>query len=786
MKHQILSLREFFDKEKEEYAITDSRHFKKGWGFEDYKALLAAPEKILAGNKIPSTERYNLFYTVALCSEKKREFVSQSVLMFDIDKMGLKDETFDPKYIEVVCEALGIQPKETAVIFSGNGLHFAIALAKPITESVYFDANRRHYTALCLRIDAALARSGLPGKADPAVFDPRRIMRFPGTENRKEGKPPRAARVVSPKLVPIDFDLPARSGLPVVEAADQINPSHLKKIPTDGKAVLAGCDFLKRMKEKPSEVSEAEWYAGLSVLARIDRKTAHDYSAFDPRYSHAETESKIDQALESSGPRTCKGIAKLWSGCSKCPNFEKVISPIMIRGSDFIKTEGTGFHATHVDQNGNIKVGKPQYEDLRKFFERKHPYVVLGNSGICLVYNGTFWEEFPDLKLASFAQEHFNPPADNKMVAEFKQLVCRTNLRDPEWFIATTEQKLNLRNGVLDLVKGTIEEHASGFGFRYCLEYDYDPAAKAPVFEKFISEVMGGDKEMVRLLLEYAGYCFSGDKDCWAEQALILTGEGSNGKSTFMNVLKALAGKENYSSLTLKSIQSEVHRHALVGKLFNLGEETPTDAMLDGSIFKNLVSGGDHPVKILYKQPYEIANTTKFMFACNELPRSRDVSRGMLRRMLIAPFNQSFEGKAKDKTLKRRMLSELPGILNVVLGAYKETLERGEFLMPEATVKEALQYQLDIDTVKRWVADCVKIDEKFTDSSLATPVDTLYSAYRIYCEDKGEYAHPESVFVRRLRPVLPNYNDRKRQVKHKGRRVRAYAGLQLLSDGQQF
>lgn len=100
--------------------------------------------------------------------------------------------------------------------------------------------------------------------------------------------------------------------------------------------ILEGCNFLRSVDENAASgtVTESAWYAVLSITARCrdGERLSHLISAADPRYSAAETRSKIDQALRASGPRTCANILdKLgFAGCHRCPFQVAVKSPISL------------------------------------------------------------------------------------------------------------------------------------------------------------------------------------------------------------------------------------------------------------------------------------------------------------------------------------------------------------------------------------------------------------------------------------------------------------------------
>lgn len=780
--HQILGLRPFFDEKSGQWIVTDGTFFKRGWRAPSLIELFADLDTYL--KKIPKGERWNLFYTIANCADGKREFKEQHVLAIDVDKIPAEFQARKLEYIPHVLAALDLKEKETGIVDSGNGLHFLVGLNRPITEESYFSQNKRHFEALCAKVDAALVRAGLPGEADRSVFDARRILRLPSTINRKEGKPEKKCALIQSAIVNIDFDLTARSGLPTVAAEDQIAAQVMKRHATpDTQAIMDGCEFLKWSKEKPNDVRESHWYAMLSVVARLPpdgRALAHQYSRGHASYSSGETETKIDQALAASGPRTCNGINKLWGKCEGCKFFGKVNSPIQIQGETYIRTKDTGFWLL----NDKGAPTKPQFDDLRMFFERENQYVALDESGICLVWNGKFWEQYGDKRLESYAQEHFDPPANTAMTQEFKNLVGRTNLRPSTWFTETTRRKINFQNGVLDLDTNVFSAHDSGLGFRYVLGYDYDPKAEAPAFKKFLGEIMNERDELVETLLQFSGYAFSGDL-CWAQKCLILTGEGSNGKSTFMDVLKALAGRGNTSSLTLAGISSETNRYMMASALFNLAEETPRN-MIDSDVLKNLVSGGEMTVKMLYKQPFNIECKTKLIFACNELPRNRDSSKGFFRRLVIVPFDRAFEGATSDPFLKDKLLLELPGIFNMILGAYHRLRKTNLFPKSEIVEKHIADYRNDTDNVRAWVAECITMmplpEDHAERSKLPCPsLAQLYASYRTYTEGIGERPEPRPTVARRLKILFTplEYEARWERAKGAKKREVTFTGISI-------
>ena len=63
---------------------------------------------------------------------------------------------------------------------------------------------------------------------------------------------------------------------------------------------------------------------------------------------------------------------------------------------------------------------------------------------------------------------------------------------------------------------------------------------------------------------------------------------------------------------------------------------------------------------------------------CNNIPSLADLSHGMLRRLMVIPFDRRFTDEDRDPDLFERIWAqELPGVLKRALAGYKRLLKRG-------------------------------------------------------------------------------------------------------------
>lgn len=780
---QILGLRSFEDSRTGETKTHDAFH-DKNWHADSLATIFRDLDKYLAA--VPAHELWNLFYTLADCGDGKREFKSQDILAFDLDGVPEADRL---RAADVSLSVLGLSTEKTVVVSSGGGVHLVAQLDWTLTKED-FKHHKLAYGVCCQKIDAALLAAGIEGKADSKIFEPRRILRLPGTMNRKPNKPERPCKILRGTLSPQPFDLGALSPTGHLGKEDSMPKGMMRRYPqTDTAAILQGCEFLKWAKAEAGKVDEPQWYAALSVVGRLaplDGKDAHalahELSAGHPSYTPEATNQKLEQATGASGPRTCANINALWGKCSTCAFNDKVVSPIQIVGPNTIATEHTGFH--RIAANGKAV---PAPGDLRRYFLRERGYKTAAKTRTVYVWNGTHYREMANNQIENYAHGLYLPEVQAGTLKSFRDLVTATETFELEWFAESTRGKIAFENGVLDVATGEFGPHSKAHGFRTVLPYAYEPGAKAPRFQQMLDLVTGNDATLQAILLEYMGYAVSGD-DYWVHKALVLEGEGSNGKSTFIQVLQDLAGKEAYSTCSLKELDDEYARALFDGRLFNISDETPTKSLMDSSYFKAMASGSAVTARAPYKEPFALYNRAKFIFSCNELPRTADTSYGLFRRFLIVPFNQTITRKNNpdfDPHLAKKLRGELPGVFNMALEGYRRLHHQGFFTVSDASVARVKEYESTINSSKAWVKDEVVLLTN-GHAEAFTPSQDFFDAYRQWCRSRELIPVTYDKFYKEFAKLIPGYEGR-RSVRRwpegkGGKTTRGLMGVGLVRD----
>lgn len=274
----------------------------------------------------------------------------------------------------------------------------------------------------------------------------------------------------------------------------------------------------------------------------------------------------------------------------------------------------------------------------------------------------------------------------------------RFNIGDPE--------TINTPNGELVLVTGQwhLMPHEKTSYRTTQIPVMYDPAATAPRFVQFLSEVFPGDEQQQQALLEMMGYSLVAH--CRHERFVILIGPGANGKSVVLDLLEALAGRENVAAVQPSQLDNPFQRAHLHEKLINIVSEIKQGTVLDDDALKGIVSGEAVTVEHKYGHPFVMHPFSTCWFGTNHMPNTRDFSDGLFRRTLILQFEQVFKSELgnHDPHLKDKLKAELPGVLNMALAAYARAVDRG-FTMPDKSMQARDEWRLEADQVAQFVDD---------------------------------------------------------------------------------
>ena len=309
---------------------------------------------------------------------------------------------------------------------------------------------------------------------------------------------------------------------------------------------------------------------------------------------------------------------------------------------------------------------------------------------------------------------------------------------------------VRVKNGVIELKTQRYRENRRQDLITSVCPVEYDPKAVCPTWERFIAEITCGDAELAAFLKRLVGYMLTGRTD---EQLLFFFyGHGSNGKSTFIQVIQALMGTyaTQINSDVLMANRSVGGPNAslakLPGKRLVVANELPEGGRFDDMLIKSM-TGGDTLVARQVYGKHEIEFTAQFALVIigNHKPVIHDMSHGMWRRMCLIPFAAQFSAEQADPTLPARLLAELPGILNWALEGVAEWQEHGlKRSLPAAVVKANDDYREESDLLGEFLSGCILQPDAYT------PATELYQAFQTFACEGNEWRMTQRVFNKKM------------------------------------
>jgi putative DNA primase/helicase len=181
-----------------------------------------------------------------------------------------------------------------------------------------------------------------------------------------------------------------------------------------------------------------------------------------------------------------------------------------------------------------------------------------------------------------------------------------------------------------------------------------------------LSEIVSPENQQV--LVEWAGYSLI--PDTRMQKAVMLLGNGSNGKSVYLKLLTRFIGEKNTSGESLHRLENNRFSSAnLYGKLINVFPDLASTRIFENSTFKNLCGGDRIHGERKGETAFVFDNTARLIFSANELPPNKNGNFAYFRRWILIDFPNTFEGKAADKDLIEKLVTpeELSGFLNKAL-----------------------------------------------------------------------------------------------------------------------
>lgn len=559
------------------------------------------------------------------------------------------------------------------------------------------------------------------------------------------------------------------------------------------------CQQLRLMRDKHGCIDEPLWYILIQLLRNTveGEEIIHAWSSGHQTYSSGETDGKIAQ-VKDMGPPYCATVeGRNPGGCDGCAFRGKVISPIQLGTNvEAVMTSDSNTSAANITTTEDDPHTKEVAEEAvpNEAVEQSNttavdlPLTDLGNARRFvrdhgdrvryvheykrwLLWDGQRWVFDEDgavsrmgketaLKITDAARTALYHDAAKALVQHAKnsqseaRLAAMTKLAQTEQPIALTQAMLDnspmllgVANGVIDMSTGEFRAPRKEDYFTKASRAPFLPTAACPQWIKFLRRVMDGDEETIAFLQRAAGYSLTARTD---EQCLFfLYGHGANGKTTYLNTMRALLGDyaataESSSFMARKDGSPTNDLARLRGKRFIATSEVENGQRFAEASIKAMTGGEAIVARFLYGEFFEFTPTFKIWLAANHKPTIRGDDHAIWRRILLVPFTVQIPKAERDPSLGAKLHIELSGILNWAIRGCLEWQRQG--LRPPERVRAAVKsYQDEMDVIGQWITDRCE-----TGADLKVKAGNLFADYRVWTTMNKHFTVNQREFKQRL------------------------------------
>lgn len=318
-------------------------------------------------------------------------------------------------------------------------------------------------------------------------------------------------------------------------------------------------------------------------------------------------------------------------------------------------------------------------------------------------------------------------------VLEYLNILIRDNVEpSPANLIA-------FKNGIYNIAKDELMPFDEKFIMTNKINFNYNPGASSKLVDDTLNKISCHDPEIRALLEEAVGYCFFRRNELG--KAFMLVGDGtdktgaSNGKSTFLDMVKTMLGEDNITSLDLNELNQKFQNAELHGKLANIGDDIDDNFIPNSAIFKKLATGDRIQVQRKGERPFEFNNYAKLLFSANAIPKIKDRGGAIKRRLVIIPFYAHITRQDPDfNPFIKYELKEPDNVeylIQLGIAGLKRVLENQAFTESEKVKKEQEEFEETNNPVIGFFKEYsdILIENQTTSS--------VYTQYLEYCLTNG-------------------------------------------------
>ena len=369
------------------------------------------------------------------------------------------------------------------------------------------------------------------------------------------------------------------------------------------------------------------------------------------------------------------------------------------------------------------------FDSFAQFMKSEH-HIKRINGQLHIYKDGIYIPGYTEIESAMIGHIPALNRARRKEVLDYLEILIRedTEVLDTKW--------VAFKNGLLNIIDDSFVDFTPDVVVTNIIPWDYDAHAYDELTDVTLNKMACGDKAIRHLLEEMVGACMYRSNNLCGGKAFILTGSGSNGKSTFLNMVKTLLGKKNVSVLDMKKLNDRFSTVMMYGKLANIGDDISDNFIDDSAEFKKIVTGETIDAEQKGQPKFDFDPYVKLIFSANNLPRigkGRDSS-AIIRRLVIIPFTANFkrnDGSYDDPFIGEKLRSQdaIEYLVKLGIQGLKRLLINKVYTTSERLQEELTEYEEMNNPILGFFKEMEDVENKITND--------VYLEYNEYCINNG-------------------------------------------------
>jgi len=265
------------------------------------------------------------------------------------------------------------------------------------------------------------------------------------------------------------------------------------------------------------------------------------------------------------------------------------------------------------------------------------------------------------------------------------------------------------------------------------------------------------------------------------QQALVLVGPGNNGKSTYLQIIKMLVGKENVSTLTLQQLSMAGSGRPfqiveLENKLVNIADDLPNKPLADTGYYKQLTGGSIVEGERKFGSMFKIENQAKMYFSANRMPEVNEDTLAWWRRFCFVILEKIIENPKEMQLVLKEFEIEIPDLINFLIFA----------VLPNMIGKTTFTFSDNPDLTKKTYENASNTSIRFAEEKLEynpeaeTLKGDIWEEYKAWCERHNLTVESERKFWITIYSKFPKAEEKRKQ--DQGVLKRSIKGLELIKE----